>query len=83
MQMYESFAHGFWAARSLEFYRQPLVNTLLWLRIVPDSTFILIGVIPTAAAVVWGFLNLRPATVPDGGEMPETTGEEEKVLTTA
>jgi nitric oxide reductase subunit B len=46
LQMGESFTQGFWAARSLAFYRTPLVNTLLWLRIVPDSTFIFVGVVP-------------------------------------
>ena len=37
MQALESFKNGFWSARSLDFYQQPLVNTLLWLRMVPDS----------------------------------------------
>ena len=60
MQALESFRNGFWSARSLEFYQQPAVKTLLWLRVVPDSTFILAGVLPIVAAAVYGFAHMRP-----------------------
>ncbi len=62
MQMLESIRHGFWSARTLEFYRQDTVNTLLWLRMIPDSIFIGFGVIPLLIGLVRGLLNLRPAT---------------------
>jgi len=35
IQLQHAAEHGFWSARSLEFYLQPGVHTLLWLRIVP------------------------------------------------
>jgi nitric oxide reductase subunit B len=35
----ESFQNGFWSARSWDFHQQPLIRTLLWLRMVPDSIF--------------------------------------------
>ena len=41
LQAIESFQNGFWSARSWEFYQQPVINGLLWLRIVPDTVFIL------------------------------------------
>ncbi len=69
MQALESFNNGFWSARSLEFYRQPLVHTLLWLRIIPDMIFIFAGIVPLVAAVCWGFLNLRRAALPVGHEI--------------
>ncbi|HWQ56020.1 MAG TPA: nitric-oxide reductase large subunit [Bryobacteraceae bacterium] len=64
MQAVESFEHGFWSARSLEFYRQPVVHTLLWLRIVPDMIFLFVGIVPLVAAACYGFLNLRRAEQP-------------------
>ncbi|HOS42831.1 MAG TPA: cbb3-type cytochrome c oxidase subunit I [Armatimonadota bacterium] len=69
VQMQHSYQHGFWAARSLEFYRQPLVTGILWFRMLPDTVFIVLGVLPLAAAVIWAYGHLRKATVADGGEM--------------
>jgi nitric oxide reductase subunit B len=65
MQALESFNSGFWSARSLEFYQQPVVQRLLWLRILPDSVFLAVGILPIAAAAVWGFLHLRDVRVPE------------------
>jgi nitric oxide reductase subunit B len=59
LQAIESFNNGFWSARSWTFYEQPVVNTLLWLRVIPDSVFILFGALPVLAAAVYGFCHLR------------------------
>jgi len=64
MQALESFQNGFWSARSLAFYQQPVVKTLLWLRIAPDSVFIVIGVLPIVAAGVYGLLHMRALQTP-------------------
>ncbi|MDE3167227.1 MAG: nitric-oxide reductase large subunit, partial [Acidobacteriota bacterium] len=64
MQAYESFNNGFWSARSLEFYQQPLVKTLLWLRMIPDTVFIVVGALPIVAASVWGLFHLRALRAP-------------------
>jgi nitric oxide reductase subunit B len=61
MQALESFQNGFWSARSMEFYQQPVVKMLLWLRIVPDSVFIVVGALPIVAAAGYGLMHLRPA----------------------
>ncbi len=66
LQVHESYTHGFWSARSLEFYRQPMVHFLLWLRIIPDTTFILLGTVPVTGAVIRAFFHLRKTTVQDG-----------------
>jgi nitric oxide reductase subunit B len=59
MQAIESFNNGFWSARSLEFYQRPVVQTLLWMRIGPDTVFIAVGVVPLVAAAVWGLFHMR------------------------
>jgi nitric oxide reductase subunit B len=77
LQALESFENGFWSARSLEFYQQPVIHNLLWLRMAPDSVFILVGVLPLVAAAVWGFFHLRPLCQPaapqvETGTVPQT-----------
>lgn len=59
MQALASFERGFWWARSFEFYSQPIVNLLLWLRILPDLVFIVFGILPLAGAALHGYLHLR------------------------
>ncbi|HEY1337589.1 MAG TPA: nitric-oxide reductase large subunit [Bryobacteraceae bacterium] len=79
MQAIESFNNGFWSARSLEFYQRPLVKTLLWLRIVPDSVFIVVGVLPLVAAAVYGFFHLRALRAPVPTPATETQEKRELV----
>jgi nitric oxide reductase subunit B len=64
LQAVESFNNGFWSARSLDFYQQPIVKTLLWLRMAPDSVFIVIGALPLVAGAVYGFFHLRQLREP-------------------
>ncbi|MBI4866558.1 MAG: cbb3-type cytochrome c oxidase subunit I [Candidatus Wallbacteria bacterium] len=45
-QLYESIQSGFDAARSTAFYDRPWVHTLLWLRMIPDTLFIVLGAVP-------------------------------------
>ena len=59
LQALESFNNGFWSARSFDFYRQPMIHQLLWLRMIPDTVFIVGGVMPLVGAMLYGFLNLR------------------------
>ena len=67
MQALESFNNGFWSARSWEFYQQPIVHKLLWLRMIPDSIFIVLGVVPIAAAMIHGLLHMRKLRTPAQG----------------
>ena len=64
MQALESFRNGFWSARSIEFYQQPAVKRLLWLRIIPDMVFLFAGILPLVGAACYGFLNMRRAELP-------------------
>ncbi|MGH9632458.1 MAG: nitric-oxide reductase large subunit, partial [Bryobacteraceae bacterium] len=59
LQAIESFEHGFWSARSWAFYQQPLIRQLLWLRMLPDSVFIVAGAMPLVAAAIWGLFHMR------------------------
>ncbi len=59
LQAMESFQNGFWSARSFEFYAQPLINKLLWLRVIPDTVFIFAGALPIVAAAIWGWMHMR------------------------
>jgi len=53
---------GFWSGRSLEFYQGDTVNTLLWVRILPDTIFIVLGVVPLVLGLLKAFVSMRPAT---------------------
>ena len=39
MQVHAAVTHGFWYARSAEFLQQPLMQTLVWLRMPGDILF--------------------------------------------
>lgn len=62
MQMAHAAEFGFWSARTLEFYQQDSIQALLWLRMLPDMTFIVGGVVPLLLALLQAFRNPRPAT---------------------
>ncbi len=60
-QMYASFTKGFWYARSYEFTHSLLYQTLTWLRVIGDLTFVLGGVLPLVYVILKGCFNLRPS----------------------
>ncbi|MFZ5817344.1 MAG: nitric-oxide reductase large subunit [Bacillota bacterium] len=66
MQMAESFTNGFHAARDFSFYQRPIVNTLMWLRALPDTVFLVPGILPLVWLAGKGFFNLRPVQQAQG-----------------
>lgn len=46
LQFYDALANGYWHARSPEFYQQPIINFLEWLRLPGDAVFIIFGILP-------------------------------------
>ena len=80
MQVGESFTNGFWSARSFQFYQQPLVHALLWARILPDSVFIGIGVMPLAWFTVTAFFHQRKVQEESPTAEGETPEEERRRL---
>ncbi len=59
MQVAKAIESGFWAARDPAFYRTPVVNALLWWRLVPDTVFIVLGALPIFWVAARVFLSLR------------------------
>lgn len=78
LQAIESFDNGFWSARSLDFYQQPIVKTLLWLRMLPDTVFIVLGALPLLAAMTYGLFHMRALRAP--APAPAPAKEEEREL---
>jgi nitric oxide reductase subunit B len=64
MQVYAAVEHGFWYARSADFMQQPLVQTIVWMRMPGDITFAA-GALMLALFVARLFIGkARPAAVP-------------------
>jgi nitric oxide reductase subunit B len=64
--MAEAFNHGFHAARSFAFYQKPIVKTLMWIRVLPDTVFLVPGILPLVWLAFKGMLNLRPVQKAQG-----------------
>jgi nitric oxide reductase subunit B len=75
MQVYASVTEGFWYARSAEFLQQPLMQTLVWLR-VPGDVIFSVGVGALALFVFRLFVGRREeAPVKAGSTVPAQTAE--------
>jgi nitric oxide reductase subunit B len=75
MQVYASVTEGFWYARSAEFLQQPLMQTLVWLR-VPGDVIFSVGVGALALFVFRLFVGRREeATVKAGSTAPAQAAE--------
>jgi nitric oxide reductase subunit B len=59
LQLYDSVANGYWHARRAAYLMSSPYHTLEWLRIVADSTFLLVGALPITWAAVRLYLG-RP-----------------------
>ncbi|MCB2205244.1 nitric-oxide reductase large subunit [bacterium] len=76
-QFMQGIEHGYWYVRTLDFYYQPFVHTVLWLRMIPDTVFIALGVIPLLAAVYNMWRNPRtPQQIKGKEEVGGLTFEE-------
>lgn len=62
-QLATALGAGFWVAREPAFYGTPWVRSLLWLRLLPDTTFIVLGVVPLLYVAVRAYRHRRPATL--------------------
>ncbi|HOJ05055.1 MAG TPA: nitric-oxide reductase large subunit [Bacteroidota bacterium] len=67
MQLIQGIEHGYWFVRTIDFYYQPTVHLLLWLRMIPDTVFIALGVVPLVIAVVRMWRNPRQVREDAGG----------------
>jgi nitric oxide reductase subunit B len=69
LQVWASVTEGFWYARSAEFLQQPLVHTLVWLR-VPGDVIFSVGVLALAWFVFRLFVGPREAAPAKAGARP-------------
>jgi nitric oxide reductase subunit B len=69
LQIKDAFYNGYNASRSAAFLKEPIVNTLLTLRAIPDTVF-LIGVIILVVFCFKAVLNLRKPTHMENEKLP-------------
>ena len=72
IQLYDSFQNGYWHARQIDFFLQPSVRVLEWLRLPGDLLFIIGGILP----VVYLALRMFAQRKRYGQLPPETRTEE-------
>ena len=65
LQVLDNVDHGFWHARSNEFWQQGIIQVLGWIRLLPD-TLIIIGAAALALFMLRAFCNLKPVEVAEG-----------------
>lgn len=63
MQLKRAFDFGFWSARDISFYQDGTVNLLLWIRMIPDTIFIVLGILPLVYVVARSMFHLRKPNV--------------------
>ncbi|SMO60982.1 nitric-oxide reductase large subunit [Melghirimyces algeriensis] len=66
IQLETSFTQGFWVARDPSFYQDGMVRLFLWLRMIPDVVFLLIGVVPLVWFSLRAMFSLRKPESPNG-----------------
>jgi nitric oxide reductase subunit B len=69
LQLNAALAHGYWYARSAEFMQQPLIQTLVWMR-VPGDVIFSAGALSLAWFVLrlWVMPRKSEAKIPAGTE---------------
>ncbi len=65
LQVHAAVTHGFWYARSAEFLQQPLIQTLVWMRM-PGDVLFSVGVVMLAIFVLRLFVGKAKDTVAVG-----------------
>lgn len=69
LQLYDSFQNGYWHARQIEFFQQPVVRVIEWLRLPGDAIFIVGGIVPVVYLAIRMFRERnRYGRLPAGAE---------------
>jgi nitric oxide reductase subunit B len=63
LQLIDVLNNGYWHARSPEFLGGNLIKVVEWVRIVPDTTFLVVGVIPMLIAAGLTYITIRRTPV--------------------
>jgi nitric oxide reductase subunit B len=59
MQLHDSFKQGYWHAREIDFFMQPAVRAVEWLRLPGDLLFIVGGILPVVYLALRMFANRK------------------------
>jgi nitric oxide reductase subunit B len=73
LQIYDSFAHGYWHARQPEFFQSDLVHMFEWMRMPGDTIFIVGGIFPIVYLAVRMFAHRNRGEMPVGKTPEELT----------
>jgi nitric oxide reductase subunit B len=76
MQTWTSFKEGLWMARDASFFERGVVMFLGTVRIIPDLTIILVGVVPLAYFLFKTYPHLKAAEIKEGESVWERLGVE-------
>jgi nitric oxide reductase subunit B len=77
MQLHDSFKYGYWHARQIDFFMQPAVRVVEWMRLPGDLLFIIGGILPVVYLAVRMFAHRnRSGQIPvaEADAFTETTG---------
>ena len=77
-QLFDSFQTGYWHARRQEFFAQPFVNMLEWLRFPGDLVFIICGILPVCYLALRMIKYRNRVGVAESGKPPSLTSLNEK-----
>lgn len=76
MQVWTSYQDGLWQARDASFFEQGVVLFLGTVRIIPDLTIILVGVVPLTYFLFKTYPHLKAAEIKEGESVWERIGVE-------
>ncbi len=74
LQAWTSFTKGLWVARDASFFERGFVQFLGTVRIIPDLTIILLGVVPLAYFLFRTYPHLKASSIPEGESVWERLG---------
>jgi len=76
MQAWTAYQEGVWVARDAAFFERPAISLLGQLRVIPDLTIILFGVVPLLAFLIKTFPHLKAKRIADGESVWKRLGIE-------
>ncbi len=76
LQAWTSYKEGLWVARDASFFEREVVSLLGMVRIIPDLTIILIGVLPLGYFVFKTYRYLKPQEIKEGESIWKRLGVE-------
>ncbi|MGQ9655317.1 MAG: cbb3-type cytochrome c oxidase subunit I, partial [Thermodesulfobacteriota bacterium] len=76
LQTWTSYKQGLWVARDAAFFERGIVHLLGTLRVIPDLTIILVGVVPLAYFLFRTYPHLKPTGINEGESVWQRLGVE-------